>query len=90
LLGANPNRARAALIIDAKGATTATLVISSVLGVLERLGLAPASTDRFQVALSALNRAHGLDMPPEAAQEASDASEAFLIELRRITSGEEP
>ncbi|WP_085027878.1 PDDEXK nuclease domain-containing protein [Ensifer aridi] len=52
---------------------------------LQQLGLAPQMVDRFRDALHTMNRAaHGLDVPPADAFEATETATSFLAELRAI------
>lgn len=56
--------------------------IAQVLQDLQHRGLAPASTERFFEALSIMNQAtHGIDVDPNAAQQAFSIGKQFLIEL---------
>ena len=61
------------------------LGISGRLRELARLGLTPPSTDRFLDAMRTMNEAvHGLDVKPEAAEQAIAVGTEFLSELRAI------
>ena len=74
--------------IGDRGTTGRPLAITASLAELERLGLAPASTDRFRSALQTLNRAaHGLEVEQDAATEAAAIAATFLDELREVRSG---
>jgi predicted nuclease of restriction endonuclease-like (RecB) superfamily len=74
-------------MIDDRGTTERPLTIMASLTELARLGLAPASADRFRSALQTLNRAaHGLEVSEEAATEASTIAATFLADLRDIRS----
>ncbi|WP_457585298.1 PDDEXK nuclease domain-containing protein [Ensifer canadensis] len=55
---------------------------------LQRLGLAPQSADQLQDALYAMNRAaHGLDVAPADASQATRVAASFLAELQIIRNG---
>jgi predicted nuclease of restriction endonuclease-like (RecB) superfamily len=61
------------------------LGIGGTLRELARLGLTPPSTDRFLDAMRTMNEAvHGLDVKPEAAEQAIAVGTEFLSELRAI------
>jgi predicted nuclease of restriction endonuclease-like (RecB) superfamily len=62
--------------------------LGSVLGEVQRLGIAPQSADRFRIALQAMNRAaHGLDLSEADATRAAEIATAFLAELRALRDG---
>ncbi|WP_104663885.1 PDDEXK nuclease domain-containing protein [Ensifer adhaerens] len=62
--------------------------LGPMLAELQRLGLAPKTADQFLGALHAMNRAaHGLDVDPADASEATGVATAFLAELQAIRNG---
>lgn len=76
--------------LEAHG-VVAGLGLSAALDEFERLDAAPVGIDGLRSALAVLNRAaHGIDVPPQAAQEAIDAGAAFLADLRNAINGGRP
>lgn len=63
--------------------------LGAMLVELQRLGLAPQSADQLQDALYAMNRAaHGLDVAPADAPQATGVAASFLAELQAIRNGQ--
>nr|WP_272937860.1 DUF1016 domain-containing protein [Xaviernesmea oryzae] len=61
------------------------LALGPMLAELHRLGMLSPTADRFRSALQIMNRAaHGLDVAPTDASEATEIATAFLAELRAI------
>ncbi|RCW78618.1 uncharacterized protein DUF1016 [Phyllobacterium bourgognense] len=73
------------LLINGQSEGDRPRVIGSMLVELQRLGLSPQSTDRFQAALQIMNRAaHGIEVNDVDASEAAEIAAAFLAELRTM------
>lgn len=61
------------------------LTLGPMLAELQRLDMLPQAADRFRSALQIMNRAaHGLEVAPADASEATETATAFLAELRAI------
>ena len=76
-------------MVDDEATAERPLSISAGLRELGRRGLAPPSTRRFHAALRTLHEAaHGIDVSPEAASEATEAGADFLAELRALRLGD--
>ncbi len=74
-------------MIGEDSAAKRPLGIMASLDEIGRLGIAPASVDRFRSVLQILNQpAHVLDVGEGAALEAASIATAFLAELRDIRS----
>lgn len=77
------------LIMDEQIESDRPLTIASMLTHLQGLGLAHETVDRYRRALHAMNRAaHGLDVSPTDASEASETSAAFLAALKTFRDGQ--
>jgi hypothetical protein len=65
--------------------SNASMSIGPILQDLKRRGLAPPSTDKFLKTLRLMNEAaHGLDIDPEATEQAITVGTEFLAELSAI------
>lgn len=70
-------------VADAQGISGRAVGIGSMLRALEQAGVLPGSERAFKETLQVLNRAtHGIDIAPEAADQAVAAGSRFLEDLR--------
>ena len=75
------------LLLQARGRSTGGVAIGPMLQELDRDGIALEGVGEFEIALQAMNRAsHGLDVDPNAAEQAIEVGTRLLEALKHLNS----
>jgi hypothetical protein len=75
------------LLLQARGRSTGSIGIGPMLQEVERDGITLEGVGEFEVALQAMNQAsHGLDVDPDAAEQAIEVGTRLLETLKRLNS----
>ena len=74
------------LLLQTRGRSTGSLGINPMLQEVERDGIVLEGVGKFEVALLAMNQAsHGLDVDPDAAEQAIEVGTRLLETLKRLS-----